>query len=181
MNKILLSALLSIATLSVYAQTGKTFPDISGTTLTGKDMSLPDDTEGKFTLLGLAYSKKSQDDLETWFQPVFSTFIDENKSMWDVSGSYDVNIYFIPMIGGIKGAAAGQIEKRLKKELDPDLQPHVLFYKGPIKDYKDALNLGRKDEPYFFVLDADGKVVYATQGAYSDQKMEEVESYLEEE
>ncbi|SDJ94173.1 ATP10 protein [Catalinimonas alkaloidigena] len=180
MNKLFLTTLLCLAALLTQAQTGQPFPEVSGTTLTGKSMTVPKDTQGKYTLLGLAYSKKSQDDLETWFQPVYSTFLDKNRSMWEVS-SYNVNIYFIPMISGIKEAASGKIEKRLKKELDPALQPHVLFYTGSIKEYKDALNLGKKDEPYFFVLDADGKVVYATQGAYSDKKMEEVESYLEEE
>ena len=181
MKKIFLSTLFCLTALLAQAQTGQPFPALAGTTLTGKAMSLPNDTQGKYTLVGLAYSQKSQDDLEGWFQPVYSTFLDKNRSMWEVNGSYNVNIYFVPMISGIKEAAAGKIEKRLKKELDPALQPHVLLYTGPIKDYKEALNLGKKDEPYFFVLDADGKVVYATQGAYSDKKMEEVESHLEEE
>ena len=166
--------------LTAQAQMGQTFPDIEGKTLTGQQVTLPAVAKGKYTLVGLAYSQKSQDDLETWFQPVFDTFISKNKSMWDVSGSYDVNIYFVPMLSGIKGAAAGKVENKLNKELDKELKPHVMIYKGSIKEYKEALGLEGKDTPYFYVLDEAGKVVYQTTGAYSEKKLGQMEAVLPE-
>ena len=172
------AALIFLSLTAAHAQTGRLFPTLTGKTIAGQTLTLPDDTGGKYTLVGVAYSQKSQDDLEGWFAPVYQTFLSKEKSMWETSGAYDVNVYFVPMLGGIKGAAAGQVEQKMQKKLDKELQPHVLLYAGPIKAYKEQLELGRKDEPYFFVLDPAGKIVYATQGAYSDRKMAEVEAHL---
>jgi hypothetical protein len=57
--------------------------------------------------------------------------------------------------------------------------PYILFYKGELKPYKDALDFEKKDTPYFFVLDKDGKIIYATSGKFTTPKMDEVEAVLE--
>ncbi len=157
---------------------GKSFPDMEAETVEDKVVSLPQDTQGKYTLLGLAYSKKSEDDLNTWFEPVYLKFIAENQGLF-ASFGYDVNVFFIPMFTGVKAAAAGSAKKKAAKNIDPRLLPHVLFYKGDLNTYKNALAFEKKDVPYFFVLDEAGKIVYATSGAYSDGKMNEIESLLE--
>lgn len=157
---------------------GKTFPDLSADTADDKKVNLPQDTKGKFTLLGLAYSKKSEDELNTWFNPIFSTFIQKSKGQF-ASFNYDVNVYFVPMFTGINAAATGVAKKKALKNVDPQLLPYVLFYKGELKKYKDQLDFDRKDIPYFFVLDADGKIVYATDGSYSDEKMESIQAVID--
>ena len=63
--------------------------------------------------------------------------------------------------------------------MDPQLLPYILFYKGELKTYKDALDFERRDIPYFFVLDPEGKIVYATSGSYSEEKMDAVENVIE--
>ena len=83
------------------------------------------------------------------------------------------------MFTGVNAAATGTAKKKALKNIDPQLLPHVLFYKGEIKTYKDALDFDKKDVPYFFVLDAEGKIIYATTGRYTDAKMEEVEEVLD--
>lgn len=92
---------------------------------------------------------------------------------------YDVNVYFIPMFTGINAAATGMAKKKAIKNVDPQLLPYILFYKGDLKPYKEALDFDRRDIPYFFILDPDGKIVYATSGAYSESKMDEVEKVIE--
>ena len=62
--------------------------------------------------------------------------------------------------------------------MDPRLIPSILFYKGNLKPYKDALDFQQKDIPYFFVLDKNGKIVYATSGSYTDEKMAKVEEIV---
>lgn len=158
---------------------GKQFPDLEAETVTDSIVVLPEGTKGKFTLLGLAYSKKSEKDLNTWFSPVYNKFLREGGGGLFSSFGYDVNVYFIPMFTGINAAATGTAKNKAAKNIDPKLLPNILFYKGKLKPYKDALAFDKKDVPYFFVLDTDGKVVYATSGAYSDKKMSEIESFLE--
>jgi hypothetical protein len=158
---------------------GKTFPDMQAETVEDKKVNLPQDVKGKYTLLGLAYSKKSEDELNTWFQPVFQKFIQKNKGLFEGFG-YDVTVYFVPMFTGINAAATGTAKKKALKNIDPNLLPYILFYKGDIKPYKEALDFEKLVVPYFFVLDKEGKILYATSGGYSEKKMDAVEAVLEE-
>ncbi len=157
---------------------GKVFPDMEAETVEDIKVKLPDDVKGKYTLLGLAYSKKSEDELNTWFEPVITKFVQKASGLL-VGMGYDVNVYFIPMFTGINAAATGTAKRKALKNMDPQLLPYILFYKGELKLYKDALDFERRDIPYFFVLDPFGKIVYATSGAYSDEKMDKVEEVIE--
>lgn len=147
-------------------------------TVEDKKVKLPQDTKGKFTLLGLAYSKKSEEDLNSWFQPVFEKYIQKTTGVL-ASFTYDVNVYFVPMFTGINAAATGTAKRKALKNIDPQLLPYVLFYKGELKPYKESLEFDKKDVPYFFVLDPNGKIVHATLGKYSDDKMSEIEDVIE--
>lgn len=158
--------------------TGKMFPDMEAETVEDKKVKLPQDTKGKYTLLGLAYSKKSEDDLNSWFQPVFEKYIQKTSGVL-ASFSYDVNVYFVPMFTGINAAATGTAKRKALKNIDPQLLPYVLFYKGELKTYKESLEFDKKDVPYFFVLDPNGKIVHATLGKYTEEKMSEIEDVIE--
>lgn len=147
-------------------------------TVEDKKVKLPEQANGKYTLLGLAYSKKSEDELNSWFQPVFEKFIQKTNGLLAGFG-YDVNVYFVPMFTGINAAATGTAKRKALKNIDPQLLPYVLFYRGELKPYKEALDFEKKDIPYFFVLDPNGKIVYATSGKYTQAKMDQVEEVME--
>ncbi|MEO5976630.1 MAG: hypothetical protein ABIS36_13650 [Chryseolinea sp.] len=170
---------LLIAAGQLHAQViGKMFPSLQAETVDDKKVLLPDAGKGKYTLIGLAYSKKSEDDLNSWFQPVFEKFIQKTNGL--LSGfAYDVNVYFVPMFTGINSAATGTAKRKALKNIDPQLLPYILFYKGELKPYKEALDFEKKDIPYFFVLDATGKIVFATSGKYTEAKMNQVEEVIE--
>jgi hypothetical protein len=157
---------------------GNPFPDMEAETVEDKKVNLPTDTKGKYTLLGLAYSKKSEDELNTWFSPVYNKFIKKATGLMAGMG-YDVNVYFVPMFTGVNAAATGTAKKKALKNVDPVLLPYILFYKGELKTYKEALDFEKKDIPYFFVLDAEGKIVYATSGRFSEAKLGELEDSIE--
>ena len=157
---------------------GKQFPDMVAETVDDKKVNLPNDINGKYSLLGLAYSKKSEDELNSWFGPVFNKFIRKAEGMMAGMG-YDVNVYFVPMFTGVNAAATGTAKRKALKNIDPQLLPFILFYKGELKKYKEALDFERRDIPYFFVLDPQGKIIYATSGGYSDAKMDAVEGVIE--
>lgn len=165
--------------LNSLAQVGKVFPSMDVETVDDKKMKLPNDTNGKFTILGLAYSKKSEDELNTWFQPVYDKFVAKASGLFEGFG-YDVNVYFVPMFTGINAAASGTAKKQALKNVDPQLLPKILFYKGELKPYKEALNFDSKELPYFYVLDKDGKIVYSTSGKFSPKKLDEIEGVIEE-
>jgi hypothetical protein len=157
---------------------GKDFPALEAETVEDKKVNLPEETKGKYTLLGMAYSKKSEDELNSWFQPIFEKFIQKNKGLFE-GFAYDVNVYFVPMFTGVNAAATGTAKRKAIKNVDPQLLPYILFYKGELKTYKEALDFEKKDIPYFFVLDEEGKIIYATSGKYSTKKLQEIEDVLE--
>jgi hypothetical protein len=179
MKNIIIILLLITFAYNSKAQVGEQFPEMSGVTLTDVEMSLPADKQDKFTLVGMAYSKKAEDDLKTWFQPVWETFIKEpeqNSLIPEIKA--DVHVVFIPMFTGIKQGASGAATKKMKKGIDEKLHPNVMVYKGKLNDYKDILDFQRKDTPYFFVVDKEGKIIYATSGKCSAKKITEVEEMV---
>ena len=163
----------------LYSQMSQSFPKMEVSRLNDEILSLPQDTKGKYTLIGMSYSKKSEDQLVTWFNPVFQTFIYKPDKPGLFSNDYNVNVFFVAMFTGINKAAAGPVKKKMRKHSDPQLEPHLLFYKGEIKSFKQSLKLDRKDTPYFFVLDENGQIVYTTSGAFSRDKLDDVEELLE--
>jgi len=179
MKHIIFTGVILVMSAVVQAQViGKVFPDMEAETVEDKKVKLPQDVKGKYTLLGLAYSKKSEDELNSWFQPVFEKFVQKTTGLMAGFG-YDVNVYFVPMFTGINAAATGTAKRKAIKNIDPQLLPYILFYRGELKPYKEALDFEKKDIPYFFVLDPTGKIIHATSGRYTDDKMDKIETVLE--
>ena len=82
------------------AQVGDIFPELSAETANNEVVTLPAENAEKFTLVGMAYSKKSENDLQSWFVPVFNKFINPSDGGLFAAFAYDVNVYFIPMFTG---------------------------------------------------------------------------------
>ena len=174
-----LLAIIFISLVSFKNET-KIFPQMKGELVSGKTLSLPNDVKGKFTLVSLAYSKKAEEDLDTWQKPLYNKFMVKPKQGGLFSfASYDINMIFVPMFTGIKQKAQGAAKKKLKEGLDKSYYDHVMVFKGKLSDYQDKLGLKDKTVPYFFVLDKEGKIVYTTSGAYSEDKMDDIEDKIE--
>jgi hypothetical protein len=167
-----------IAAFQVSAQVGKTFPYLSAHKLDDFKVELPSNTNGKYTLLGMAYSKEAEAELATWYQPVYETFIHQDAGGPFEVEHYDIHLFLIPMFTGANEAAHGKAVQEMKKSVDKNLWKHVLVYKGDVKVYKDQLAMQKKEIPYIFLLDKTGKIVYATHGKHTDEKIEKIESFL---
>jgi hypothetical protein len=155
---------------------GQIFPDLTAETLADSTISFPRDTKGKSTLICMAYSADAEKDLKTWYEPTYDKFIAKTELMSDM---FDVNVYFIPMFTGVKAAGAAKAKKEMKESVQIDLQPHVVVYKGELTAYKEILKMDDKTKPYIYVLDKEGKIVFVTSGAYTEDKMDEIDEYIE--
>lgn len=162
-----------------YAQVGKSFPEMEGESLTNQIINIPADLKGKYSIIGLAYSKKSEDALKTWFEPAYYQFIHKPEKPSLFAGNYDVNVYFVPMFTGAKRPAYKAVMNKVRKTIDEKLLPYVLFYKGELKKYKKELNFKGNDVPYFFIIDKEGNIIHTTSGRYTDAKMSEITDYIE--
>ena len=177
--------LITILILSIAAQAqldGTPFPALEAETVEDKVVTLPEDAQDRVTLVVMAYSKKAEKDLNSWLSPLFSTFIQQKVSDGGLFAGFahDIDVYVVPMFTGIKAAAEGTAKRKAAKDLDKRLIPYVLFYKGKLKPYKEALEFDKKDVPYLFLLDKSGEIAYATSGAYTSEKLTAIEEKIDE-
>ncbi len=173
--KLIAPIIFSLIVNVSYANVGGLFPDIIGETLDNQKVNLPKASKGKFCLIGMASSKKAEEDLKTWMQPVYDLFINQNTLM---QMDYNMDIYFMPIFTGLNQVSYNAVMKKTKEDIDPELAAHVLFYKGSTDVFEERLDLKDSTIPYFFVIDEDGKIVYATSGKYSDKKLEKIELFV---
>ena len=174
-----LTIILSLILISqfAFANNGELFPAIAGETLQHKIIELPKSAKGKFCLIGMASSQKAEADMQTWMQPVYDMFINQNTF---IPIDYNLEMYFIPMFKANQQKAYNMVFNKTKEEIDSELAPHVLFYKGSISVYETQLKMVDNSKPYFFVLDENGKIVYTTSGAYTKEKLEKIENLISE-
>ena len=161
---------------------GKMFPDMECEDYNGKKIILPIDIKGKYTVLGMAFSKGAEEELKTWLNPVYNKFIvktdPKNADVFDVKYDYNINLFFIPMFTGLNQLTSNKSKEKIKSLTEKELYPYLLFYSGD-KTYKAELDFEKKDTPYFFVLDKIGKIVYATSGKYDNKKLEKITDIIE--
>lgn len=175
MKKLVLFSTL-LATLCSYSQVGKLFPELKGITLNDKKVVLPNDCKGKYTIICIAYSKRAEEALHSWLDPMYNKFVAKTGLMDD---AYDVSLYFIPMFTGIHQPSENMAKKQLQEGTGKDFYGNILCYHGSIRTYKEELNFDEKEFPYFFVLDTEGKIVYATKGFFSEKKMDEISDKID--
>jgi hypothetical protein len=152
--------------LSFKSSENKKFPTISGVTLADKNITLPNTSKKKFCLVAVASSMKAEEDLIGWIDPVSKTLMGNMM--------FQVDMYFIPMTGGIKGVSNDVVKRKLKESMDSSLYNYVLLYTGPIEQYVKELNMRDRDLPYFYVINPRGEITYTTSGKYTEDKLDEI-------
>lgn len=176
MVKILVSICCVLMLVLANAQESEMFPEISGELLTGETFTLPSKADCQAFFVGMAYSKKAEADLETWFQPTFDKFI-LKKGLFD--GTYHVQPIFIPMFVGFNKAAEKSISKGLAEQTPVEFKTNVMVYRGPLEPYKSELHMSEKELPYLFLVTPEGKILYATEGSFTEKKMEIIADILD--
>lgn len=174
----LLSSIFFLSLFLCAGPEGKVFPELQGEKLTGEQLTIPADLNDKVSIVGMAYSKKSEASLKSWYQTMFDKFV-LKRGIFD--DQYDVNLLFVPMFTGGKKAAYNASMNKMKESNREDLYPYLLFYKGGLEPYVSTLEMENKDQAYLFIIDQEGKILYSTKGLFQERKMEEIEAILDEE
>jgi hypothetical protein len=76
---------------------GKTFLLMDVEAINDSKVKLPYSVMGKYTLLGLAYSKMAEEELMDWFEPFFKKFVLKTRGLLQGFG-HEVNVFFIPRL-----------------------------------------------------------------------------------
>ena len=181
-NIILLALILGFL-VNVKAQVGEKFPEMVGENVLRNASTIPPNN-GKVTLVAIAYSEKSEDDLKGWRQPLFDLFIKApGTTLFDFE-PYDANVKFVVLLTGINKIATGKVKSKLEDNVKDHWKEHIVVVKGKSIDNYPTLDLGKakkeRTKPYFFLIDKNDKIVYATSGNYTKQKQAEIEDKLQE-
>ncbi|MDX2302121.1 MAG: hypothetical protein NW226_04940 [Microscillaceae bacterium] len=182
MKKLLLLVFITGVSIASSAQEGEIYPSMSGDNLLEKQVSLP--AKGEVSLVALAYSPKSEEYLKAWRKPLFDLFIQAPGTNLFSFEPYNANLKFVVLLTGVKKVGTGKVKSQLEENVEAHWKEHIVVVKGKsLEDYS-VLDLGNtKNErikPYFFLMDKNGKIVYATSGAYTSQKQKEIEEKLQE-
>lgn len=170
----LLSALVfGLVSSTVLAQ--PVFPALTGETTDGSSITLPSNPSGGYTIVALAFGKRAEPLLENWYAPAYARFVAKSGLF---AGDYQVDLYLVPLFVGANRAAYGTSMNKLRKQVDPDIAGRVLFVKEDARNIIDQLGLEDPDIPYFFVLDREGRILQRVQGAYTVERLEELEAPL---
>lgn len=149
------------------------FPAFTGETTLGTSVNLPHQVPEGFTIVALAYGKKAEPLLEKWYAPIYNRFVAKSGLF---AGTYQVELYLVPIFLGLDRAAYGPTMAKLRKDVDPEIAKRVLFVKDDARDLVGKLGLRDKDVPYFFVLDKDGRILERVSGAYTTDRLEALEA-----
>lgn len=174
--KNILPILATCIFLSTSAQTKPTFPILAGHTLEGTAITLPEQPAKKFSIIGICFKRTAEENLKTWITPMYETFVAKanGTDYFDVANYYDVNYFFIPLISGFKKAA-----NDFKASTQKELWKNVIDCDTDIKLLKEQLKPSDDNQPYFFVLDLNGKIVEVVSGKYSEAKMDKLQEAID--
>ncbi len=157
---------------SLLGQKGETFPMMLGKNLENKPVTISGKNT-KFTVVGLVYNRDAEVELKKWLNPMYETFVkksESGKNNFDMAEVYDVYFYFVPMISIFKKAV-----EDFKNGTDKEFWKYIVDSDTDIKMLKKKFNVTDDKEPYFYVLDKDGKIVEWVSGKYTAAKMSKIE------
>jgi hypothetical protein len=157
---VVLAFLLAVATpLSAHA--AGIFPQVTAENLEQRNYRLPEDFEGKFNILVIAYKREQQELVDSWF-PAFRRIEQNDRS---------VRFYELPVIARLTGFfMRWMIDRGMRRGIpSKDKRARVITLYVDKDAFKTALHLpASEDTIYILLVDRRGRVLWRGEGAYSE-------------
>lgn len=149
------------------APLGETFPAVSGETLAGQPLRLPDDLRGRPAIVLIGYLQEAQFDADRWLYGL-------------LQADLDVRILEVPTIPGLfPRAFAGAIDSGMRSGIPAeDWQVVVTLYGDDAAAVRDFTGDEAGRNIRVLLLDADGRVRWMHDRGYSAGKQLELERTL---
>jgi len=154
----------------------QSIPSFTGETLGNKQVTIPNDTKGRYAFLCFATGMKAQKDLESWLDPVYNKFIAKTGLMDEF---FDVQVYFIPVFKGSNAAMQESVRKKFNETAQDDVKENVLFCKSDLTNVLKTLSITDDNTPYFFLLNEEGTIIYRATGPFSEAKFDKIDELIE--
>lgn len=144
---------------------GINFPAVSGESLAGQKVVLPQAAAGKVTLIMVAFKRDSIPQLDPWLKTFDKEFGKKESFAF----------YKIPMM---RSAFAKQISSmingKIKKDNPKELHDKIITYYGPVEDYIKVLGIADEEMGYAFILDSKGVIKWKSTCAADQNSVKEM-------
>ncbi len=137
---------------------GDALPQISGQTLSGKQLALPADAAGKPAIVVFSFSRTGGKDSALWSDHL-------RKDFPSVSPSYT-----FMMIEAAPKFVRGMIISGTKKDMPPTAQERCIAMEKDEDLWKKRLGFTDSDHAYLFLLGPDGKIRWKNSGPFAESE-----------
>lgn len=146
---------------------GKKFPKVEGESLSGKEVTFPDDVEGDAVMVGVAFKREAQEMLDSWTD-YFNALCEGKK-----------DIYELPMIeGSLWKIFSSFIDSGMKSGIPEEQHDNVVTHYGDVSDVKEKLEIEDVDLGYVFLLDEEGYILFKGEGYADEEGKEELLEHI---
>ncbi len=140
------------------------FPKLKAETLSGMDITFPDDLTGKAILILMAFKRETQKTIDSWLEPFIKEF--ENID--------EVQFFEIPMLSRYWIVMSPIIDGGMRSGIPKPKHKNVATFYGDVDKYRKLLSIKDKSDGYIFLLDADGVIQWRDNGFATEQKLNQL-------
>ena len=157
-----------------FGQIKSKFPTVETEKVTGEIVEIPSAFAGKYAFIGVGTSKKAEDQLRSWQNPLYQKFVAKTGLMDDM---FNVELCFLPLFTGASQVAKDKVIKKLKENNEALVIDNVYVYAGKREPFT-AIGVDDRSEPYFYLIDKNGIIVWTATGAFNRKYMDQIEEIL---
>ena len=140
------------------------FPKLRAETLSGVDMTFPDDLTGKATIILLAFKRETQKVIDSWLKPFIKEFEDNDE----------VQFFEIPMLSRYWIVMSPIIDGGMRSGILKQNHKNVATFYGDVDKYCKLLSIEDKSDGYVFLLDSEGVIQWRDNGFATEQKLNQL-------
>ena len=146
------------------------FPTVAGSNLHRKKLSLPQDFQGELNLVLIAFQQWQQTQVDTWIP--FARQLEDSHP--------GVRYYELPTIRELNVLARTFINEGMRAGLpDQTVRERTITLYLDKDEFRQALQLPHEDHIYALLLDSEGQVLWRSEGAFTLEKGESLQSQLQ--
>lgn len=109
---------------------------------------MPDDANGKVTLIAVAFIRSAQSMLDSWIEPFEREFGENNR----------FTVYEVPMINAAWKVFSWFIDSGMRGGIPAEKHNNVITFYGDYSEYQQVLGMENPNFAYVFLLDRQGTI-----------------------
>src|ERR1017187_6302787 len=162
------AALVLLATPGRPQDAAVHIPTARGTTLTGKDMALPNSLNGKIGVLVVGFSRASGEPVANWGRLIEAQY----------GQSRGLTYFEIPMLAGTPKVLRGMVVKQMSSTVPGPERAHFVPLTEADKPWRAVAHYDKPDDAYVLVVNGGGALLWRTEGEATDMAWAEFKAKL---